>query len=92
MLYVIPASAYRPTVSYAAVFVPAAVSCCLSPTDVDYFFGQMCGVLFASTFFMMTYAIVRRNRPIVYPRVIVPGILSGIMWGIAMGKGPIPVL
>ena len=32
------------------------------------------------------YSIFRRNKPQVYPKVILPALASGIMWGIAMGK------
>lgn len=35
----------------------------------------------STTFFIM-YIIIMRNKPKIYPRVILPGILSGIMWGI----------
>ncbi|KAJ8320880.1 hypothetical protein KUTeg_002467 [Tegillarca granosa] len=29
------------------------------------------------------YCILKRNKPDIYPKVIVPGLVSGIMWGIA---------
>jgi glucose uptake protein GlcU len=52
--------------------------------DTDYLFGHFSGILLASTFYLVIYSVVKRNRPCVYPRVIVPGLISGIMWGIAM--------
>jgi glucose uptake protein GlcU len=55
-----------------------------STSDTDYLFGHFSGILLASTFYLVIYSVVKRNRPCVYPRVIVPGLISGIMWGIAM--------
>lgn len=57
----------------------------LSPTDIDYIFGHYSGILLASTLYFIIYGLIMRNKPRVYPKVILPGLLSGIMWGIAMG-------
>ena len=55
-------------------------------SDTDYLFGHYCGILLASTFYLVVYSAVRRNRPRVYPQVVIPGLISGVMWGIAMGQ------
>ena len=49
-------------------------------------FGHFTGILLASTLWFIMYSIFRRNKPQVYPKVILPALASGIMWGIAMGK------
>ena len=56
----------------------------LSFSDIDYLFGHYSGIVFVSTFYFVVYAAYRRNKPMVYPRLILPGLISGIMWGIAM--------
>ncbi|XP_014786458.1 transmembrane protein 144 isoform X2 [Octopus bimaculoides] len=54
-----------------------------SPNGLDYVFAHFCGIyLTASTYFCI-YVIFMRNRPVVYPKAILPGIISGIMWGVA---------
>ena len=39
-----------------------------------------------STLWFIGYSAFNRNKPKVYPKVIIPGLLSGIMWGIAMSE------
>ena len=58
----------------------------LSFTDMDYLFGHYSGILFASTVFVIIYSTVQLNKPKVYPKVILPGLVSGIMWGMVMCK------
>lgn len=55
-------------------------------SDIDYLFGHFCGILVASTLYFAIYCVVKKNRPKVYPKVILPGLISGVMWGIAMGE------
>jgi len=50
---------------------------------IDYSFGLFTGILLASSFYFVVYGIYKRNKPIVYPKIILPGLLSGVMWGIA---------
>lgn len=59
------------------------VNCVSSLTAIDYTFGLFTGILLASTFYFAVYAAYKRNKPIVYPKIILPGMVSGIMWGIA---------
>ena len=54
--------------------------------DLDYLFGVYSGILFTSTGYFFIYSIITGNKPKVYPQVIFPGIVSGILWGIAMGR------
>ena len=53
---------------------------------MDYLFGVYCGILLASTTYFCIYAIAKCNQPVIYPKVIIPGLISGILWGIAMRK------
>ena len=55
-------------------------------TDVNYIFGTYTGILLTSTLYFIIYAAFKRNQPVVYPRVIIPALVAGIMWGIAMGE------
>ncbi|CAI8041521.1 Transmembrane protein 144 [Geodia barretti] len=55
-----------------------------SCSDINYLFGHYSGILLASTFYFVVYCLLMKNRPRVYPKAILPGLLSGIMWGIAM--------
>ena len=57
------------------------------PTDLNYLFGVFSGIMFTSTFYLFVYSIATGNRPKVYPKVIFPGLVSGLLWGIAMGMG-----
>lgn len=52
-------------------------------SGLDYVFAHFSGILATSTTFMVIYCAVMRNRPRIYPRVILPGLISGVMWAIA---------
>eukprot|EP00727_Mastigamoeba_balamuthi_P012264 m51a1_g7660 hypothetical protein (380) ;mRNA; f:417280-418833 len=54
-----------------------------SKEQIDYAFPHFCGVLLTSTAYMLLYAAASGNRPRVYPRAILPGFLSGLMWAAA---------
>ena len=58
----------------------------LSFTDIKYIFGHYSGILLASTAFVIIYSTMQMNKPKVYPKVILPGLVSGIMWGMGMCK------
>lgn len=55
-----------------------------SCNELDYVFGHFTGILLASTLWFVMYSTFRLNKPQVYPKVILPALASGIMWGIAM--------
>ena len=50
---------------------------------LDYVFSHFCGIYFASTVYMLAYCCYKRSTPVLYPRVILPGFLSGLMWAAA---------
>lgn len=53
-------------------------------TDLStYIFPHFCGIFITSVFFVQAYALYSRNSPKVYPEVIFPGFISGLMWAIA---------
>lgn len=55
------------------------------PVDLDYLFGVYSGILFTSTFYVFVYSAITGNKPKIYANLIFPGLISGILWGIAMG-------
>jgi glucose uptake protein GlcU len=67
-------------IEYMKLCTDRAHSC----SDINYLFGHYSGILLASTFYFVVYCLLMKNRPRVYPKAILPGLLSGIMWGIAM--------
>lgn len=54
-----------------------------SKNGIDYVFAHVCGIFMASTLYFIIYAIYQRNKPKIYPTVILPGLLSGVMWAVA---------
>ncbi|XP_014346971.1 transmembrane protein 144 [Latimeria chalumnae] len=54
-----------------------------SQFDLDYVFAHFSGIFLTSTVYFMIYCAVMKNKPGVYPKVILPGCISGIMWAIA---------
>ena len=55
----------------------------VSSDGLDYVFSMYCGIFIAALFYFLIYCLLRKNQPIVNPKVILPGLISGIMWGIA---------
>ncbi|XP_067455998.1 transmembrane protein 144b [Thunnus thynnus] len=51
--------------------------------DLDYVHAQCSGIFIASTVYFAIYCAAMNNRPRVYSRVILPGLLSGLMWALA---------
>ena len=49
---------------------------------LDYVFSHFSGIFAASTFYFFLYCIYMRNKPRVYPKAVLPAMLSGVMWGI----------
>ena len=48
-----------------------------SSSGLDYVFSHFCGILLSSTFYFLVYCLLMRNKPKLYPEVIVPGVISG---------------
>jgi len=49
----------------------------ISSVDIDYVFPHFTGAVLTSTVYFLVYCIVKRNKPRVYPRVILPAFGSG---------------
>jgi glucose uptake protein GlcU len=43
----------------------------------------MSGIWIANTVALLFYCLVKRNQPEIYPNMILPSIISGIMWALA---------
>eukprot|EP01137_Pigoraptor_chileana_P016558 Opistho-2@73499 len=54
-----------------------------SQNGLDYVFSHFCGIFLTSTVYFLAYCAYMRNRPKVYPRIILPAFISGVMWAIA---------
>ncbi|XP_060936270.1 transmembrane protein 144b [Limanda limanda] len=54
-----------------------------SEYDLDYVYAQCSGIFVASTVYFTVYCVGMRNKPRVYSRLILPGLLSGLMWALA---------
>ncbi|KAM4555778.1 transmembrane protein 144b isoform 2-T2 [Odontesthes bonariensis] len=50
--------------------------------DPDYVYAQSSGIFLTSTVYFAIYCAVMNNKPRVYSRVILPGLLSGMMWAL----------
>ncbi|KAM9795604.1 transmembrane protein 144-like [Neosynchiropus ocellatus] len=51
--------------------------------DLDYVYAQCSGIFLASTVYFAIYCAAMNNRPRVYSRAILPGMLTGLMWALA---------
>ena len=54
-----------------------------SSNNLDYVFSLYTGILLSSMLSFIVYSVVKRNNPTIYPQIILPGLLSGWMWGVA---------
>jgi len=54
-----------------------------SKNGLDYVFSHFCGIWLSSTFYFLVYCAVKKNKPEVFPQVILPGIVSGSLWAMA---------
>ncbi|XP_069487437.1 transmembrane protein 144 isoform X3 [Ambystoma mexicanum] len=54
-----------------------------SQFDLDYVFAHFSGIFLTSSVYFLIYCAVMKNHPKVYPQVILPGFVSGLLWGIA---------
>ncbi|KTG45919.1 hypothetical protein cypCar_00028168, partial [Cyprinus carpio] len=54
-----------------------------SQNETDYCFAHYSGIFLMSTVYFIAYCAVMKNRPRIYPKAILPGFLSGLMWGLA---------
>jgi len=54
-----------------------------SSNALDYVFSHFTGIILTSTFYFLLYCMTKWNKPILYPQVVLPGFLAGILWAIA---------
>uniref|UniRef100_A0A8D0HAQ7 Transmembrane protein 144 n=1 Tax=Sphenodon punctatus TaxID=8508 RepID=A0A8D0HAQ7_SPHPU len=54
-----------------------------SQFDLDYVFAHFSGIFLTSTIYFLIYCTAMKNNPRVYPQVIIPGFVSGVLWAIA---------
>jgi len=54
-----------------------------SQQDIDYVFAHFSGIYLSSTVYFAVYCCFMKNQPKLHPSAILPGFISGIMWGIA---------
>jgi len=54
-----------------------------SKNGLHYVFAMYSGIFFSSMFYYIVYLAYKGNRPYLHIQSILPGIISGIMWGIA---------
>uniref|UniRef100_A0A672ZII3 Transmembrane protein 144b n=1 Tax=Sphaeramia orbicularis TaxID=375764 RepID=A0A672ZII3_9TELE len=51
--------------------------------DLDYVYAQCSGIFLTSTIYFTIYCCAMNNKPRVYSRAVLPGLLSGLMWALA---------
>ena len=49
---------------------------------MDYVFAYYCGILASSTVYMLIYSAAMKNKPRIYPQIVLPGFVSGLMWAV----------
>jgi len=54
-----------------------------SKNGLDYVFSHFCGIWLTSTFYLLVYSAIKRNKPDLYPQAVLPGFLSGLLWAAA---------
>lgn len=54
-----------------------------SKNGLDQVFAHFTGIYIASTFYFLLYCALSKNSPTIYPKVALPGFISGLMWGVA---------
>lgn len=57
-----------------------------SSKGLDYVWSHFCGIFLASTAYFLLYCLLKRNKPVIYPEVVLPGVVSGAMWAIAQSS------
>nr|CAD2171365.1 unnamed protein product [Meloidogyne enterolobii] len=53
-------------------------------SGLNYIFSHYFGVFIGATCIFIGYSIIKRNHPIVNPKIILPSLLSGAIWGCGM--------
>ena len=50
---------------------------------LDYVFSHFSGIILTSNVYFLLYCIFKRNRPQIGVGLVIPSIVSGVMWGVA---------
>ena len=50
---------------------------------IDYMYSFYTGIFLTSLLYFIIYCIIKKNRPVVYANLILPGLVSGWMWAVA---------
>ena len=50
---------------------------------MHYIFSHFCGIQFTMTLYFIAYCIYNGEKAAIYPKAIVPGFFSGVMWAVA---------
>ena len=56
-----------------------------SQDGLDYVFSQFTGIFLASTIITGIYVLYKRKTALIKVDIVLPGLLSGLMWGVATG-------
>lgn len=72
-------------IMYGTNFLPcnSALKWYPNATKTDMEFSQFCGIFVSSFVYFFVYCIYKHNRPIIHIRSVMPGFVSGMMWGVA---------
>jgi len=54
-----------------------------STESLDYVFSQFCGIFVTSSFYFLAYCAYKKNKPILYPEIVLPSFISGLGWSVA---------
>jgi len=54
-----------------------------SQDGLDYVFSHFTGIWLTSTLYFLIYCAFMKNKPLIFPKVILPAIVSGAMWAMA---------
>eukprot|EP01120_Amphizonella_sp_Union-15-10_P004194 TRINITY_DN14828_c0_g1_i1.p1 TRINITY_DN14828_c0_g1~~TRINITY_DN14828_c0_g1_i1.p1 ORF type:complete len:341 (-),score=29.99 TRINITY_DN14828_c0_g1_i1:33-1055(-) len=53
--------------------------------SIDYAFSFYTGIFLTSSMYMMIYSLVNKNKPALYPQLVFPGFVAGVLWAIGEG-------
>lgn len=71
------------TLAAAGVVCNLSVQDDFSKNPFNYVFSHFCGIVVTSFATLVAYVVVRRERAYMPRKIVVPSVLSGVMWGIA---------
>ncbi|KAI6174571.1 hypothetical protein M3Y97_01005300 [Aphelenchoides bicaudatus] len=53
-------------------------------SGLPYCFAHFTGILITSTLAFVVYSVYKKNKPSLNPEIVLPSLLAGVMWGVAM--------